>query len=143
VIRVVLAVALSVALPGASPPVAERVERDRNAALATDDLQELARTADRLAAANDPVNPTDRPAEAIRTVAPPATTVTDGGRIELEDDRLAWVPATGDNRSLEPAVDLAVPAGPLVIRSDTRLRLSLVGTDRDPTVRVERARVQE
>lgn len=53
VIRVVLAVALSVALLGASLPVAERVERDRNAALATNELQDLARAADRLAATND------------------------------------------------------------------------------------------
>lgn len=142
-IRVVLAVALSVALLGASLPVAERVERDRNAALATDELEDIARTADRLAAANDPVDRTGTPAEAIRTVAPPTPTVTDGGRLVLVDDRLAWVPDTGDNRSIEPAVELAVPEGPLVIAAETRLRLSLVGTPGNPTVRVERARVQE
>ena len=54
-IRVVVAVALATALLGASLPAAERVERDRNAALATNELQELATAADRLVATNDPV----------------------------------------------------------------------------------------
>lgn len=142
-IRVVLAVALSVALLGASLPVAERVERDRNAALATDELQELARTADRLAATNDPVAETGTPAEAIHTVSPPTTTLTNGGRFVVDANRLVWVPETGANRSLEPAVDLDVTEGPLVLAEGTRLRLSLVGTDGAPVVRIERARVQE
>lgn len=141
-IRVVLAVALSVALLGASLPVAERVERDRNAALATDELQELARAADRLAATNDPVTRTGMPAKTIRVVSPPPTTVTDGGRIIVDDDRLAWAPVTGDNRSIDPTVALVVTDGPLVISENTRLRLSLVGSDGEPVVRIERARVE-
>lgn len=140
-IRVVLAVALAVALLGASLPVAERVERDRNAALATEELQGLARTADRLAANNDPVAASESPAAATRIVAPPAPTVTDGGRIVVADNRLVWVPATGQDSSIEPTVDLDVPGGPLVLASETRLRLSLVGDDA-PAVRVERARVE-
>jgi hypothetical protein len=143
VIRVVLAVALAVALLGVSLPVAERVERDRNAALATNELQDVARTADRLAADNDPVRRDGSPAGTVLVVGPPTPTVTDGGRIIVADDGLAWAPATGDNRSIEPAVDLAVPAGPIVLARDTRLRLTLVGEAGAPVVRVERARVQE
>jgi len=143
VIRVVLAVALAVALLGVSLPVAERVERDRNAALATNELQDVARTADRLAADNDPVRRDGSPASTVLVVAPPTPTVTDGGRIIVADHRLVWAPATGENRSIEPAVDLAVPAGPIVLTRGTRLRLTLVGEAGDPVVRVERARVQE
>jgi len=143
VIRVVLAVALAVALVGVSLPVAERVERDRNAALATNELQDVARTADRLAADNDPVKRDGSPARMVLVVAPPTPTVTDGGRIIVADHRLVWAPATGDNRSIEPAVDLAVPAGPIVLARDTRLRLTLVGEAGAPVVRVERARVEE
>jgi hypothetical protein len=143
VIRVVLAVALAVALVGVSLPVAERVERDRNAALATNELQDVARTADRLAADNDPVKRDGAPARMVLVVAPPTPTVTDGGRIIVADHRLVWAPATGENRSIEPAVDLAVPAGPIVLARGTRLRLMLVGEAGDPVVRVERARVEE
>ncbi len=138
-IRVVLAVALSVALLGASLPAAERAERDRNAAVATDELEDLARVADRLAAENDPVVPSATPATATVVVAPPAPTLTDGGRIVVADGRLAWVPATGDNRSADPAARLRTPA-PLVLADRTRLRLALVRTDDGPVVRVRRAR---
>jgi hypothetical protein len=133
-IRVVLAVALAVALVGVSLPVAERVERDRNTALGT---------ADRLAADNDPVDRYGSPAGTVLVVDPPTPTVTDGGRIVVADDRLVWAPATGDNRSLEPAVDVAVPAGRIVVARETRLRLTLVGEAGAPLVRIERARVQE
>jgi hypothetical protein len=142
-IRVVLAVALAVALVGVSLPVAERVERDRNTALATNELQDVARTADRLAADNDPVDRDGSPAGTVLVVDPPTPTVTDGGRIVVADDRLVWAPATGDNHSLEPAVDVAVPAGPIVVARETRLRLTLVGEAGAPLVRIERARVQE
>lgn len=142
-IRVVLAVALAVALFGVSLPVAERVERDRNAALATTELQDVARTADRLAAHNDPVGPSVTPASTVLEVTPPAPTITDGGRVVVADDRLVWDPATGHNRSVDPTVDLAVPNAPIVITADTRLRLSLVGHAGAPVVRVERARVKE
>ncbi len=141
-IRVVLAVALAVALLGVSLPVAERVERDRNAAVATNELQEVARTADRLAARNDPVGPSESPAGTVRVVGPPTPTVTDGGRIVVAANRLVWAPATGDNRTVDPAADLVVPSGPIVVATDTRVRLTLVGEAGAPAVRVERARVQ-
>jgi predicted dinucleotide-binding enzyme len=138
-IRVVLAVALATALLGASLPVAERVERDRNAALATDELQELARAADRLAADNDPVALSATPAERVLVVRPPAPTITDGGRIVVDDDRLTWAPATGDNHSVEAAAELQV-SEPIVLAEPTRLRLSFVRSDGPPVVRVERAK---
>ena len=138
----VLAVALAVALVGVSLPVAERVERDRNAALATNDLQDVARAADRLARDNDPVTRAGEPAATILKVGPPAPTVTDGGRIVLTGERLLWAPATGENRSVEPAVVVAVPAGPIVLADPTRLRLTLVGEAGAPVVRIERARVE-
>ena len=134
-----MAVALSTALLGASLPAAERAERDRNAVVATNELEELARTADRLAAENDPVAPAATPATATVVVAPPAPTVTDGGRIVVDDGRLAWVPATGEARSVDTAARLRTPA-PLVIADRTRLRLALVRTDDGPAVRVRRAR---
>lgn len=141
-IRVVLAVALATALVGVSLPVAERVERDRNAALATNDLQDVARAADRLARDNDPVTRAGEPAATVLEVGPPAPTVTDGGRIILTGEQLVWAPATGENRSVEPAVDVAVPAGPIVLSEPTRLRLTLVGEAGAPVVRIERARIE-
>lgn len=141
-IRVALAVALATALLGASLPVAERVERNRNAALATTELQELARAADRLAARNDPVAPSRTPAETVVVVEPPTPTVTDGGRIVVADDRLVWAPATGANRTVEAAADIRVQ-GRLVLADATRLRLSLVRAAGGPAVDVERARVEE
>ena len=140
-IRVVVAVALATALLGASLPAAERVERDRNAALATNELQELATAADRLVATNDPVSASGTPAESIVVVAPPTPTLTDGGRVEVADDRLAWLPETGDERTVGAAATLRVDE-PLVLAELTRLRLRLVGTDDGPVVRVERARVE-
>jgi hypothetical protein len=142
-IRVVLAVALAAALVGVSLPVAERVERDRNAALATNDLQDVARAADRLARDNDPVARGGEPAAAVIEVGPPAPSVTVGGRIVLTGERLVWAPATGENRSVEPAVDVAVPTGPIVLAEPTRLRLTLVGEAGAPVVRIERARVEK
>lgn len=141
-IRVVVAVALATALLGASLPAAERVERDRNAALATNELQELATAADRLVATNDPVSASGTPAESMVVVAPPTPMLTDGGRVEVADDRLAWLPETGDERTVGAAATLRVDE-PLVLAELTRLRLRLVGTDDGPVVRVERARVED
>ena len=141
-IRVVVAVALATALLGASLPAAERVERDRNAALATNELQELATAADRLVATNDPVSASGTPAESMVVVAPPTPTLTDGGRVEVADDRLAWLPETGDERTVGATATLRVDE-PLVLAELTRLRLRLVGTDDGPVVRVERARIED
>ena len=130
-IRVVLAVALATALLGASLPVAERVERDRNAALATGELQRLAARADRLAADNDPVAPGDDPATATVVVRPPEPVVTDGGRLVVGDDGLVWRPRDGRDRSVESPVPLSV-ADAVRVSERARLRLSLVRVDGRP-----------
>ena len=140
-IRVVLAVALATALLGATLPVAERAERDRNAAVATGELQRLADRAGRLAADNDPVAPGRTPAATTVVVTPPRPRVTDGGRLVVADDRLEWRPATGTNRTVGSPVPLRV-AAPVHVADRTRLRLSLVRVDGDAVVRVERPRVE-
>lgn len=140
-IRVVLAVALASALLGVGLPAAERVERDRNAAVATGELEGLAATAETLAARNDPVAPGEGPAATTVEVVPPTTTFTAGGRLLVDDDRLAWVPDAGPNRTVQVGVPLSVDA-PLPVVERTRLRLSWVDTASGPVVRVEGARVQ-
>jgi hypothetical protein len=142
VIRVVLAVLLGVAIVGASLPVAERAERDRNAALATDELAALATEADRLAARNDPVAPGRSPATTTVSLRPPRPTVTDGGQFHVADDRLVWVPRRGPNRTVRSDVPLRVEA-PLRIERPTALRLSLYRIDGEAVVRIRRARVQK
>lgn len=137
-IRVVLAAALATALLGASLPVAERAERDRNAALATGELERLADRAERLAADNDPVDPGDDPAATTVDVTPPEPQFTDGGRIVVGNDRLAWRPERGSNETVETALRLRVEA-PLRVADRERLRLSLVRSDGDAVVRVESA----
>lgn len=139
-IRVVLAVALATALVGVSLPVAERAERDRNAALATGELQRFADRADRLARENDPVEPGGVPAATTVIVDPPDPVVTDGGRI-LVAGTLVWQSRGGPNETVEPPVSLRVES-PIRAADRTRLRLSLVRVDGGAAVRVERARVQ-
>lgn len=141
-IRVVLAVLLGTALIGASLPAAERAERDRNAALATDELTMLATEAERLAARNDPVERGGRPATVTVTVRPPEPTLTDGGRLHLADDRLVWAPREGPNRTVRSEVPLRVDA-PLIIDSRTEVRLSLHRTEGETVVRIRRAEVQK
>lgn len=156
-IRVVLAVVLSSALLGASLPVAERAERDRNAALATAELTALDDRAARLVADNDPVATDERPASTTIRLAPPSPVVAGGGRMVLDDDRLVWAPTEGANRTVDPTVPLRVDT-PISITGPTRLRLSLLragGGDaasagdepgRDgggAVVRIARPRVQE
>lgn len=140
-IRVVLAAVLATALLGATLPVAERAERDRNAALATGELQRLADRADRLAADNDPVAPGRTPAATTLVVASPRPRVTDGGRLLVADDHLEWQPVTGPNRPIRSPVPIRVVA-PIHVAERARLRLSLVRADGAPVVRVERARVE-
>lgn len=154
-IRFVLAAVLSSALLGVSLPVAERAERDRNAALAVDELESLDDRAERLAADNDPVSADDHPAAATVELAPPSPAVTEGGSIVVHDDLLVWAPVGGANRTVDPSVSLRVE-GPILVTEPTRLRLSLVegegagdgstgfaSGDADAVVRVDRPRVQE
>lgn len=141
-IRVVLAAALATALFGVSLPVAEDVERDRNAAIASEELSTVARTADRLADDNDPATAGRAPAGITIVVDPPDATLTDGGRLVIEDDRLAWVPHIGPNRTTTSEIPIRVE-GPLVITGRTPLRLSFVSTGGTVAVRVRRARVEK
>lgn len=141
-IRVVLAVLLGTALIGASLPAGERAERDRNAALATDELETLATEAEGLAARNDPVEGDGRPATVTVTVRPPQPMLSDGGRLRLADDRLVWVPREGPNRTVRSGVPIRVDA-PLVIDSRTNLRLSLYRVEGKAIVRIRRAGVQK
>lgn len=137
VIRAVLAVALATALLGAALPVAERAERDRNAALATGELQRLADRVGRLAGDSDPVPPQDAPASTTVEVRPPDPRFTDGGRVVVGNDSLVWQPEGGSNRTVESPVPVRV-ASPIRLAEPTTLRLSFVRVDGEAVVRVER-----
>ncbi|MFW5963419.1 MAG: DUF7311 family protein [Natronomonas sp.] len=141
-IRVVLAVVVATALFGVSLPAAERVERDRNAELATDELSSLAREADALADGNAALEAGRVPAGTTVVVDPPDPSLTDGGRLVVGNDRLVWAPRTGRNRTVESAVPIRVET-PLVLTGRTRLRLSLISIGRAVVVRIRRARVQK
>lgn len=141
-IRVVLAVALASALLGAALPTVERAERDRNAALAAGELERLADRAERLAADNDPVEAGNDPAAVTVAVAPPRPRFTDGGRLVVRDDRLAWWPERGRNETVETSVPIRVEA-PIRLTSRTRLRLSFVRVGGEGVVRIERQRAGE
>lgn len=137
-IRVVLAVALATPLLGVALPVAERAERDRNADLATGELQRLADRAAKLAADNDPVAPGENPAATTVAVAPPDPAFTRGGAIVVADDRLVWQPERGENETVEGPVPIRV-ASSIRIAEGVDLRLSYVRVDGEGVVRVERA----
>lgn len=141
-IRVVLAIALASALLGAALPTVERAERDRNAALAAGELERLTDRAERLAADNDPVEAGNDPAAMTVAVTPPQPRFTDGGRLVVRDDRLAWWPGRGSNETVEASVPIRVEA-PIQLTSRTRLRLSFVRIDGEGAVRIERQRVGE
>lgn len=136
-IRVVLAVALTTALLGAALPTVERAERDRDATLATGELERLADSAERLAADSDPVAPGNAPATTSVEVTPPRPQFTDGGRLAVEDDRLVWWPKRGRNESVDPAVPIRVEV-PLYLTGPTQLRLAFVRVDGEAVVRIER-----
>lgn len=137
-IRVVLAVVFATALLGASLPAAERAERDRNAALAVAELDRVAAAAEELEATNDPA---DDGAAVVVELHPPTPSLTNGGRIVVTDDRLRWWPDAGTNRTVDPSTTLRTDET-LVLTSRTRLRLTLIGSDGEPTVRIERANVE-
>jgi hypothetical protein len=128
VIRVVLAVVLTSALFGIALPSAGRVDRERNAALATAELESIGETAARLAAENDPVAPDRDPAAITVTVDVPDPTFTDGGRIRLRDDELRFDPADARSHTVDPPVPFRVET-PIVTTDRIRIRLSFVTID--------------
>ncbi|MEF8777646.1 MAG: hypothetical protein V5A36_01910 [Natronomonas sp.] len=127
-IRVVLAVALTAALLGSALPSAERADRERNAALATAEIETIVDTAARLVAENDPVSPAGTPAATTAVIDVPQPTLAGGGRIRILDDELRWEPTGGRNRTVESSVPLRVET-PIVVTDRIRIRLSLVRLD--------------
>lgn len=137
-IRLVLAVILSTALLGTALPAAERVEQDRNAELATAELERVAEAAGRLAAENDPVEPTDIPAGTTLTLDVPSSRFTEQGQIRIAGGELRWVLREGDNRTVVPNTPIHIET-PIVTADRVRLRLSFVSVDDSPTVRIASA----
>lgn len=135
-IRIVLAVALSTALLGIALPSAERADGDRNAALATAQLDRIAESAARLAAENDPVAPDETPASTTITLDPPEPAFADrGGRFRIVDGELRWEPLSGRTESVVPSVPIRVE-DPVVAAERTRVRLTLVRVDGGSIVRI-------
>lgn len=127
-IRVVIAVVLTSALFGIALPSAEQADRERNAALATAELEAISDAAARLAAENDPVSPDRGPAATTITVDVPELTFADGGRIRLRNDELRFEPADTRNHTVEPPVPFRVET-PIVTTDRIRVRLSFVAID--------------
>ena len=127
-IRVVLAVVLTTALFGVGLPSAERADRERNAALATAELESVNDAATRLAAENDPVASDRNPAAITVVVEVPEPTFADGGAVRLRDNELRWEPLGGRNHTVDPSVPFRVEA-PIVATGRMRVRLSLVWSD--------------
>lgn len=139
VVRVVLAVAVAAALVGLGASAAESAERERDADLAAAELERLATAADRLAAGSDPVGPDRDGAATTLRVRVPSATFGGGGRVALDDDRLAWYPATGQPRTVRADVAIETPERLVLNPGSHRLRLSVhchLGGDR---VLIERA----
>ena len=134
-IRVVLAVALAAAILGLAMPSAEAADRERNAALALEELERLRDAAERLAAENDPVAPGLDPAAATVALDPPEPALTDPGRIRIADDSLRWESPTGHDGAVDAAVPIRIDA-PAVLTERTRVRLTLVRTGGDAVVRL-------
>lgn len=141
-IRVVLAVALAAAIFGLVMPSAERADRERNAALALEELERLRDAAERLAAGNDPVAPGRDPAATTVTLEPPEPTFADPGRLRIANDSLRWESPAGHDGAVDVAVPIRIDA-PAVLTERTRVRLALVRTDGGTVVRIriDRGRV--
>ncbi|MES3517786.1 MAG: hypothetical protein PPP58_09000 [Natronomonas sp.] len=134
-IRVVLAVVLTVALFGVTVPAAERAEQEQTAATATAELEALADTAAALYDENDPVEVENGPAQAVLSIAIPESVVADGGSVRIADDELVWRTDTQRHE-----VDASVPVRveePMTL-TDGRVRLSLVVRAETPVVLIER-----
>lgn len=138
-IRVVLAVVLGSALLGVALPAAESADGDRITTLAVDELERVNETAARLAAGNDPVDPSESPPATTIELEPPEPTFAESGRIHLDDDELRWVPADGRNETVETTVPTRVD-GPIVVVDRAPIRLSLVRTGEEPVVRIQLGR---
>lgn len=135
-IRVVLAVVLASALLAASLPIAERTERDRNAAVALEELDRVATAAHSLYEENDPAT---EGARAMLEVAVPEPSVSSGGRLVLENDRFAWVPERGPTRTVR--VDVPVSTSGIVVTDVVSIRLTLLEIAGNAVVRIELANV--
>jgi hypothetical protein len=135
VIRVVLAVALATAIFGLVMPSAERADRERNAALALEELERLRDAAERLAAGNDPVAPGRDPAATTVTIEPPDPTFAAPGRLRIANGSLRWESPTGHDSTVDVAVPIRIDA-PAVLTERTRVRLSLVRTNGETAVRI-------
>lgn len=137
-IRLVLAVVLAGALLSATLPAAERADRDRSAALAGEELESLAATAERLAAENDPVAPTEGPAATTVVLEAPTPALVDPGRFRIDNSTLRFERPDGENRTVRAAVPIRTP-GPIIART-IRLRLSFVRVGERTAVSIERER---
>lgn len=135
-IRIVLAVVLSTALLGIAVPSAERADKDRNTALALDELERTADTAERLAAQNDPVAPDETPAGTTVTLSPPDPAFAGtGGRFRIADDELRWEPSEGPPQTVPLTIPTRVEA-PTAITERTRLRLRYVRLESQPVIQI-------
>ena len=134
-IRVVLAVILSTALLGIALPAAEQAEQERNAELATAELERVAEAADRLAAGNDPVKPAEMPAGTTLVLDVPTPTFAEQGRIRIADGELRWVLREGENRTVVPDTTVHIET-PIVTADRVRVRLSYVYLDDSSTVKI-------
>lgn len=134
-IRVVLAVVLSAALLGVGLPAAEQAERDRNAELATAELEAVASAAQRLTATSDPVSRSEIPAGTTITLETPSSRFAESGRLRIDSNRLQWVHPTGRNKTVVPEVSIDVET-PIVTANRLRVRLSLRRRDGGSVVRI-------
>ena len=134
-IRVVLAVILSTALLGIALPAAERAEQERNAELATAELERVTEAADRLAAGNDPVKPAEMPAGTTLVLDVPTSTFAEQGRMRIAHGELQWVLREGDNRTIVPDTAVHIEM-PIVTADRVRLRLSFIYLDESPIIKI-------
>ncbi|CCQ36091.1 uncharacterized protein Nmlp_1903 [Natronomonas moolapensis 8.8.11] len=134
-IRVVLAVALAAAIFGLVMPSVEHADRERSAALATEELERLRDAAERLAAENDPVAPGRDPAATTVALEPPEPTFAEPGRLRIADDSLRWESSVGRNVTIDVAVPVRID-DPAILTDRARVRLALVRTDGAAVVRL-------
>lgn len=138
-IRVVLAVVLTTALFGVAFPGVERADRERNAVLATEELETIADTAADLQARNDPIESGNSPAGTTVAVTVPEATFATGGRIRIDDDGLHWLVPGVRNETVDVDVPFRVQT-PITITDGARIQLSYVQRDEDAVILVDRRR---
>lgn len=131
--------AFAAAILGSTIPIAEQAERDRNAALATTELERISDTAESLYTANDPGV---APVQTIIIVQPPDPWLTNPGQFVIGNHTLRWKSGMDRNVSVSPPVPLYV-ATPIYLTSRTVLVLELHAGIADPYVTItRRANVQ-